>query len=435
MIRILALFLALFIGAASPAMSQSLDTQISRLINLGRYAEAQALLEASDPDEEDRLFFIGRVLKSRGFLMQAIELFQNALEIDPRHINARRELTHSLILARRFAEAQRNLDMLDRDDPTPAMRPVYDTFQRLIDENKPAGMSASFALVPSTNINRGTAETIFQSNLGSGLISEDDRQTSGIGVQIGVHGFLRNRLSEHLRLVLMADLWATKYSDSDYDNLQSKLTASLQGRSSNLRWSLAPYVRQKWSTENTGSSLAPIEEFTNSLRAAGAELNLQFQLGDKNAVQLGLLTEERHFPAASFQDGRYDQLRFSYSRRLTDSLWLAGGLSLSPDRPDPAHLRYDGTELNGSIRKVWSKTLDTSLGISFGQRTFEGDYPFRDAPRKDDYWSLSAGVRNTEWTIMGNVPGITCSYGRTSSNIEFFDYNVTECQIVFERRF
>ena len=419
----------------APARSQSLDTQISRLINQGRFDEAQALFEANAPSEADRHFFVGRLLKSQGLLIPAIASFQMALEREPGHLNARRELTHSLVIVGRFSDAQLNLDILGREDLTPSMQPIYAGFQRLIDENKPAGASASFALVPSSNINRGTSETVFETSLGSGLISEDSRETSGLGVRVGLHGFLRNRLSERLRLVLKADLWATKYSEKAFDTLQAKLTAMLEGRSERLRWSLAPYLRQDWSREEIGPSLAPDERFTASLRAVGAELKLQFFLDEANSVQLGVLTEDRRYPVSGFQDGRYNQVRIDYARRLADDLTFGLGLALNTGRPEPAHLRYDGTELNASIRKIFSGTVDTSFGLAIGHRAFEGDYPLRTTPRNDDYWRINLGYRNADWSVLGSVPSFTCSYTRAHSNIEFFDYDVSECQLAFERRF
>lgn len=68
------------------------------MIANGRTHEAFALLLTTDPSVEDLMLFQGRVLKADEQFASAISIFRKILEGEPRYINARRELAHTLLL-------------------------------------------------------------------------------------------------------------------------------------------------------------------------------------------------------------------------------------------------------------------------------------------------------------------------------------------------
>ena len=192
------------------------DNDISRLLTFGQVDAARAILEASDPSPADRLFFDARLLKSQAKLTAAIALFRQVLQIEPNRMNARRELAHTLLLNRDFGPAEFHFNQLMRIDEDPKMRDGYHRFLAMIQRNKPYGLSGYFSMLPSTNVNRGTAESIFQTSIGEFVIDESSQATSGFGLVVGFSGYARHSVDGDTRVALNWGLFASRYETESF---------------------------------------------------------------------------------------------------------------------------------------------------------------------------------------------------------------------------
>jgi hypothetical protein len=139
---------------------------VTRLINQGRIAEAEAVLSRTAPSAAQRLFFQGQVLKAQGRLPEAIATFRAVLRLKPDSLNARRELAHSQMLNRDFKPARDQFTALLDIDPDPQMRDGYRRFLSTIDQNRPLTVQTQFAVLPSSNARRGTTNTVFDTAIG-----------------------------------------------------------------------------------------------------------------------------------------------------------------------------------------------------------------------------------------------------------------------------
>ena len=70
-----------------------------------------------------------------------------------------------------------------------------------------------------------------------------------------------------------------------------------------------------------------------------------------------------------------------------------------------------------------------------GIRDFEGNYPLTTSPRDDDYGRLNFGVQHAKFTYRGFAPRLNCSHTINRSNVAFYDYNATDCQVGLSRDF
>lgn len=190
----------LFVSAHGTASAQNIDSAISQLNSSGRIQEAQELLNSTDASVNDKVFFIGSVLKAQRQYAKAIAVFREILARDPCYLNAGRELAHTYLLVGSFGEAEYQFKLLQEIDPLPQMQPVYRRYLQVITKNKPSGVSGTFALVPSSNVNRGSALSEFDDGLGTAKISEDSKAKSGVGLQLGLSGFFRKTLDRQSRL-------------------------------------------------------------------------------------------------------------------------------------------------------------------------------------------------------------------------------------------
>lgn len=417
------------------ASAQNLDSTLSRLISVGQIDQAGRLLAATNPGPNDKAFFIGRVLKSQRRYAEAAAVFRAILVRDPGYLNARRELAHTLLLAGDLEVAEYHFEQLLETDPSPQMQPVYRRYLRVIADNKPGGVSGSFAMIPSSNVNRGSALSEFEDGFGNATISEDSRAKSGVGVQLGLSGYFRKTLDRRSRLTFQWAMLGVKYKEDDFDKATARLSATYQKSTDWGRWSVMPYLRKDWARQNVDMGSETVSQFGIKTHSTGLQLAVQRKLSPRDSLTVSATGEARDYPVADYQNGPVYNLSTTFSRRVRPDLTYSVGLSADRSLPRLPHLKYDGLKASASVGKIWDSGLQTTIGVNAGMREFYGNYTLRAYPRSDDFWGVSVSLFSPKLTIRGLAPRLTCSYTRNRSNVEFFVYDVRECQLSLTRNF
>ena len=396
---------------------------ISQLINKGHIEAAQRQLEQSNPSDIDRLFFRGQVLKATRHFAQAVTVFREILRQDPQHLNARRELAHTLLLAGQYDTAKFHFDQLLEIDRNEAMRGGYSHFLNVIAQNKPVGISGYFAMLPSTNINRGTNNTVFDTTLGRFVIDPNAQAASGVGIGLGASGYFRHLMTPQSRLVLNWGLSGIRYDDSSYNSATGIVSVSYEQITDKGRWLLTPYTRYTWREDDAGG------------RANGLRFSLDQRVSNENRIGFSLSHEYRSYPEESYRDGGFTSARINLHHQINPSLSLNGGVGIERSTPNAAHLRYGAYKLFGGLSKAWKGGLHTSFGIEAGRRDFVGIYPLTTSPRDDAFYGLKFSTHNTRINYAGFTPRLSCFYVNNRSNVAFYDYTATECQMTLSRNF
>ncbi len=425
-LRLMIKFLSAFFWAGvggffTPDISAA--QSISQLINQGQIEAAHRQLEQSNPSDVDRLFFRGQVLKAKYHFAQAVDVFREVLRQNPQHLNARRELAHTLLLAGQYNVAKFHFDQLLEIDRNETMRGGYRHFLNVIAQNKPTGISGYFTLLPSTNINRGTTNTVFDTALGRFVIDPNAQATSGVGVGLGISGYLRHPITPESRLLLNLGLSGNRYADSSYNSATGSLSVSYERITGKGRWFLTPYTRYTWREDDAGG------------HATGLRFSLDQRVSNQNHISFSLSHEYRNYPEESYRDGGFTSAQINPRHQISASLSLNGGIGIERSTPNATHLRYDVYKLFGGLSKIWKGGFHTSFGIEAGRRDFVGNYPLTTSPRDDAFYELKFGIYNTRINYAGFAPRLFCSYINNHSNVAFYDYNATECQIILSKNF
>lgn len=414
----------MFLACSAPAVAQSSNqSNISQLINTGNIRAARSAFEATDPSQADRLFFEGRILKSRGQFLEALDSFRRVLQIDPNYMNARRELAHTLLLMRRYRSARYHFQELYRIDQNPQMRDGYRSFLSAIDKNQPVTLSGFLSVLPSTNINRGTANTTFDSSLGKFVIDPESQAESGVGVQVGLAGSFRQVVDPKRRISLNWSVFGTHYESTRYNSVVGRLALSYEQVSLNGRWSVAPYIRKTYRRDEADNA------------ARGFRFDLQRRLSKKNSLSLSLLHERRNYVVQDHQDGPFSRASLSINHQIAASLSIAGGLEIERNSPEAKHLKFNGTKLFTAVSQTWIGGLQTTFGLAVGTRHFDGDFPLTENPRADEFYKISIGLHHSGINVRGFTPRLSCSHTENHSNVSFYDYGATECQATISRNF
>ncbi|MCH2168263.1 MAG: surface lipoprotein assembly modifier [Oceanicola sp.] len=402
-------------GAQSPSLSQ--------LISAGQFNAARAALEARNPSRADRAFLDARILKAQGKFPQAIRGFRSVLQIDPNYLNARRELAHTLLLNRNYSAARYHFEALLILDQNEQMRAGYRGFLNVIDRNKRVGFSGSFAILPSTNVNRGTTNTVFDTTLGQFVVDPSSQADSGVGVQLGISGYLRHLIGPERRISLNWGLSAKRYEKDSYNSVTGDLAIAFEQITPNGSWLISPYVRKALQEDDTDNV------------ALGLRFGLAHRMQNGNQIRLSMSHERRDYAVQNYQDGAFTSVVISMGHKLSPSLSASFGLGLERSTPEADHLQYDGSKVFAGLSKAWPGGLQSQFGLEFGARDFVGDYPLTPSPRADDFYKISIGLQNSRIDILGLTPRLVCAHTVNRSNVAFYDYTATECQASLSRHF
>ena len=171
------------------------------------------------------------------------------------------------------------------------------------------GLSGSFSLLPSTNVNRGTKNTDFlQFNIDS-----SSQAQSGLGVHLGIAGYFRTLIDPTSRINLNWNLSGAKYKDDEYSSLSGKVSLSYEKTTKSGRWFLSPYHRKikRW---NDGD-----------YKVWGLGFGLTHNLDNKNRLVFSMSHEMRNFQTLNHQDGTFTSASLSRSYQLSPSISINGG--------------------------------------------------------------------------------------------------------------
>lgn len=421
---IIACFFSVMLACPAQAViSSELEQELVRLVQIGEFDSAHILLSESPHDRADKLLLDGRISKVQGQLPEAIRQFRQALQLAPGFLIAKRELAHTLLLTQDYGAAEHHFNALLRSDRNEHMRAGYMRFLNVVRQNKPIGFSGYFSFLPSTNINRGTTNTIFDTVLGDFIIDPETRAASGVGLQIGASGYFRHVANQSSRYTLNWSVSSSRYKEDGYNSTIANLGLSYESVTRSGNFVITPYYRKTWRQDDTGNE------------AFGLQLALTRRISDQSQLRFSLGHELRNYSVQNYQDTSITTGSFNLGYQINPSVSLSGGFGFERNRPNAEHLQYDSYRVFANLSKSWKGGLQTSFGIETGYRNYVGDYPLTTFARDDDFYKISIGVQHTRIDINGFTPHLLCSHTINRSNVAFFDYKATECQAAISRNF
>lgn len=393
------------------------------MISDGQFEAARTALETENTSQADILFFEALVLKAQGRHVEAIQGFRRVLQVTPNHINARRELAHTLLLNRDYGPSKYHFEALLQVDPNEQMRDAYRHFVNVIHQNQPIGFGGSFSILPSTNVNRGTTNTVFDTTLGQFVIDPSSQANSGVGTQVGFSGYFRHLNNPTNRLALTWGVSGTRYEAKQYNSATANVALSYEKITSFGSWSFSPYYRAVWREDDADYD------------ARGLRFGLAYRLNDTTQLGFTLAHEYQNFTEHNYRDGAVSYASINLSYQLSPSMSISGGMGVEKSSPDAEHLQYESYEVLAGVARSWEGGLQTNLSVNYAQKDFSGVYPLTNFTRSDESYTISFGVQHSRVNIYGFTPHLSCSHTLNKSNIAFGDYTATECRASISRNF
>ena len=425
----LILLAPLLIVAVAPELAQAQETprpeipaelliEAARVaLDKGELDDAEFLLEGVKPGEgdiDDLDFLHGSIALRRGDWQAAIERFRAMLARNPNLPRVRLDLALAYFQARedRRAAYHFRLALGDKDLP-PVVRARALALLDQIRRRKSWSVSGSLALAPDTNINQATSAREVALFGAPGRLSDDARQTSGVGVSANILGGYEWRLAEALRFRALAGLRTRTYETTQFNeqfvslragprflfskfDLRPELTARVRllgndtySRSAGFEvsgnWLIAPTWRL---SAAVGGEQIAYETFLGDGHLYSGQLGLAHALGKATLLQADTVFRREILERDAYSWREYI-VGVSASRELPWGFVLAGGPSYR-----------------------WRK-YGAPLPI-FGPNA-----------RQDQTLAGWIKITNRYVDLFGFMPEITIRHERRDSNLDLYDYRRT----------
>jgi len=381
----------------------------------GNVDDAAFLLDGIAPGEGDIdavVFLHGTVALHRGEWQAAIERFRAILARNPDLLRVRLDLALAYFNAGEDGSAAHHFrQALGAEDLPPAARARALAFLDLIRRRKTWSVTGSLALAPDTNINNATSARSVELFGLPAQLSEDARETSGIGLNANIGGGYEARLAPDLRFRTSASLRTRTYSESQFNDRTLSLRAG--PRFLFDRFDLRP-----------------------ELTAQGRELG-----GDTYSRALGLTLSSDWLIAPAWRlSGSLGAERVSYETFLGDGTIYAATLGLGHAFDQATLLRADASARREDVESdaySWREyvvELSASRELPAGFVVTAGpSYRWRayGAPllslsreaREDETLAGRITVSNRHIEMFGFMPEITVRYEERDSNVDLYDYD------------
>ena len=429
---LLALVLAFSLAAgAAEAPAPRPELTAETLIEAARAAlaksnleDAEFLLEGVKPGEgdiDDLDFLHGTIAAKRGDWQTAIARFRAMLARNPDLPRVRLDLALAYFQAGEDTSAAYHFRQAlgDKELP-PIVRARALAFLDRIRRRKSWSVTGGFALAPDSNINAATSARLIELFGLPAQLSEDARQTSGVGMSADISGGYEMRISPDLRFRIGAGLYTRTYEESQFNDRTLTLRAGprLLFDDFDLRPELTGRLR-----ELGGETYS---------RAAGLGLSSEWLLAP--AWRLNMRVSAERISYESFLgEGNIYGAQLGVSHAFGRATLLRGDAGLRRETVEREAYSWREFSVGFLAARELPKGFVVSAGPSLRWRRYDKPLPiFGPEARSDRTLAGRIKVSNRHVELFGFMPEITLRHERRSSNLGLYDYtrNVAEIGVV-----
>ena len=378
----------------------------------------------SDEHVDDLDFLYGTIALGRGEWETAISRFRAMLGRDPTLVRVRLDLALAYFQARQDGNAASHFrQALGAPELPPAARDNALAFLDEIRRRKTWSVSTAVSLAPDNNINAATNARIVELFGLPAELSEDARQTSGVGLSVNVTGTHEARLSPDLRFRTRAGLSTRTYSKRQFNNRTLTVRAGprLLFERFDLRTEVTGRLRQ------LGGELY--------VRAGGLELSGDWQAAPQLRLS-GALNAERLYYQTFLGDGRAYGLQLGLARAFGQATSLRVDTAARREAVESKARSWRELSVGVSVVRELPRGFVVTVGPSFRWRHYDREIPiFGPEPRHDRTLEGRVSISNRNFEVFGFMPEITVRNERRNSNLSLYGYTRTVAEFGLVRTF
>ena len=393
----------------------------------GKPDDAEFLVKGIKPGEgniDDLDFLHGSIALKRSDWQAAIARFRAMLARNPDLPRVRLDLALAYFQAGEDGNAAYHFRLALGAKDLPAIvhaRALF--FLDRIRRRKAWSVTGSVAILPDNNINAATSAKLVNLFGLPARLSEDARQTSGVGLSANISGGYEARISPDLRFRVGGGLRTRTYRESDYNDRILSLRAG--PRILFDKFDLRPELtsRFRWLGGESYS------------RATGVELSSDWLIAP--AWRLSASARGERVSYETFLgDGHAYATYLGLNHALEEATLLRADASFRREILERDAYSWREFSIGVSAKREFPLGFVVSAGPSYRWREYGAPLPvFGPKPRLDRTLAGRITVSNRHVTLFGFMPEVTVRHERRDSNLPLYDYKRTVGELGMVRRF
>ena len=391
---------------------------------VGALGDAETLLEGVNAQTEhldDLDFLYGSIAMAREDWQTAIARFRAMLIRDPTLPRVRLDLALAYFRAGEDSSAAYHFrQVLGDEDLPPVVRARTLAFLDTIRRRKTWSVSAAVALAPDSNINAATSSR--QINL-FGLpaqLSEDARQTSGVGLNANISAGYEARISPDLRFRTGASVNTRTYEKSEFND--RTLTLRAGPRFLFEKFDLSPELTAR--ARRLGGEMYS--------RAAGVELSGNWQAAPAWRLSAAVGGERVSYETFLGEGNMYST-QVGLAHALGRATLLRADGVFRREAVDSEAYSWREFIVGASATRELPKGFVATVGSTYRLRRYDSPIAaFGPEARQDQTLAGRMKISNRHIELFGFMPELTVRHERRSSNFSLYDYkrNLVEVGVV-----
>jgi hypothetical protein len=433
LVRTSAMAVAVLAGLSPTAQAQEAPPQqltynqaAALLIQANRLEDAKRVLALSlqqNANDFEAIFMLGLIAVAEQQYDAAIAYFRQILATEPERERVRLELARAFFLQGDYDNAERNFRFARAGDLPDEVRANIDQYIAVIQRTKRWSYDVLFSLADDTNVNGAT--TAHQVDI-YGLpftLSDDARQTSGVGIMFDVGGEWSPLLSDRVKARLGARLRRLEYGGGDFDDMTVTLYAGPTLLLRRWQFDLIATGFQRW----YGNS--PYNYGIGGRTAALYALTPRVQIG------VGLNAQSVTYETAIDYDGPVTSADLSLGYTITPSsvIRFTGGIGEQHAKVPALANTSHWIAVNYYRDLPWG--FSAGLEPAFYWSNYNAPLAAFGVTRQDKTWAIRLDLLNRRLEFRGFTPRLSFIYVNQSSNVDLYRYSRSQVQIGLTRQF
>lgn len=418
------------------AQEPSLELSADALIEAARAAlvagepdDAAFLLEGVTPGEgnlDDLDFLHGSIALLRGDWQTAIERFRAMLARDPTLLRVRLDLALAYFQAGEDGSAAYHFrQALAADELPTTVRDNALAFLDRIRRRKSWSVTGSISVAPDTNINAATSAREIDLFGLPATLSEDARQTSGVGLSAGIGGGYEMRLSPDLRFRTSAHLHTRTYGSGKSAFNEQTLSLRVGPRFLFERFDLRPELTAR-GRQLGGDTYS---------RAGGLELSGGWLIAPTWRLS-GSVGAEQNSYETFLGEGTLYTAQVSLSHALGQTTLLQGIAGWRREALDSDAYSWREFIVGFSVARELPQGFVVTAGPSYRWREYDAPIlVYGPDARRDETLAGWITVSNRRVNLFGFMPEITVRHEVRKSNLDLYDYERSVAELGVVRTF
>ena len=380
--------------------------------------------------ETERRYLLAVLALRENRLDDAIEIYRNLLNENPRLAKIRIQLALAYMQQKSWYRADYHLRLADSEKLPDGIDEKVEYLRYLVRRNKNWNVWLSFGVAPDNNINNSqTGAQCIQTAFGILCNTLEDPEKS-VGINVGAGGHYEFRFNDQWRLRISSSIFSSNYDNSEYDDLLYSIAAGPK------------YVWKKGEIWVAAKGLKRYYGHQAYNSSSGVIVQSDYDLSRRLLLSLGgEYSSVKYDHYGSVLDGSIASL----SARTILSLNAASYFVLrgAAEREKTKNPMYSnrkflaGIGFGAELPLGFSVYAEPSVQwVTYDRPAwFVRDLNFEQIREKDKTFRYALRLSNKKFSLFGVVPAVTFAYTDKKSNVWQREYKKMTLELTFIQNF